>query len=395
MQNVTHDQSNDQFDKSQLRRWCIAIVAETKPDDIDNVKVFPVEHLNFEDGGVLETEKIDAVIPDKDGITKTSNSERKRWMMARWLPDGADGRQSAPDVVSGETVQLYRYGNSETVYWKTEFRERELRRLEHVVHAYSNLKSGRKEFDLTSSYGQTFSTKRKYVQIWTSKSDGEAYEYRLSINTKDSTVRLGDDVDNTFGINSDETEVYLRNASGTYLIEYEKYMTGYAETQICFRSAQIRLIAPSVVIGGGGSCKGNITINDWHVFTHVYADNNEAFASIGNKFESYSHYKDGDNLRKSNNTIVDETTTHTTKNTTQTANSSGSHNVNTPIANFSNEVRVGGTVTAGNFSAGGRSFNSWGDGVDGGLNNHESRVSSLETRVATLEQQVASLLARL
>ncbi len=216
MGNVSHDQTSDLFDKSQLRRWCLGIIAETKPDDVDEVKVYPVEHLSLEEGDVLETEEVEAVMPDKDGVVKTSTTERKRWLEARWKPEGDDGRQSAPDVVSGETVQLYRYGNSETIYWNTIFRERELRRLEHVVHAFSNLREGREEFDLESSYGYTFSTKRKAVQIWTTKSDGEAFEYDITINTGESNVKIKDDIINMFEIDSPIHRVRCINADGTY-----------------------------------------------------------------------------------------------------------------------------------------------------------------------------------
>ena len=216
MRAVDHDQTSDTFDKSQLRRWCIGIVAETKPDDIDEIKVYPVEHLSMEEGGVLEEEPVEATMPDKDGIIKTTSTERKRWQEARWKSEGDDGRQSAPDVVAGETVQLYRYGNSETVYWNTIFRERSLRRLEHVVHAFSNLKEGREEFGLESSYGHTFSTKRKYIQIWTTKSDGEAFEYAFTIRTDESTVRLKDDINNMFEIESPIHRVRCINADGTF-----------------------------------------------------------------------------------------------------------------------------------------------------------------------------------
>lgn len=216
MTNIDPNKTKDTFDKSQLIRWCIGIIAETKPDDVDKVKVYPVEHLNLEHGDILEIDEIEAAVPDKDGVIKTSISDRKKWLYARWLPDGADGRQSAPDVVSGETVQLYRFSDSETIYWKTEFRERELRRLEHVVHAYSNLKEGREEFQLDSSYGNTFSTKRKYIQIWTTNSDGEAFEYTFTINTADSTVKLKDDIDNMVEIDSPIHRVRCINNDGTY-----------------------------------------------------------------------------------------------------------------------------------------------------------------------------------
>lgn len=216
MTNINPNESKNTFDKSQLVRWCIGIVAETKPDDVDIVKVYPVEHLNLENGEILEVDEIEAVVPDMDGVVKTSITERKKWLYARWLPDGADGRQSAPDVVSGETLQLYRFSDSETIYWKTEFRERELRRLEHVVHAYSNLREGRNEFQLNSSYGNTFSTKRKYIEIWTTNSDGEAFEYTFTINTGNSTVKLRDDINNMFEIDSPIHRVKAINADGTH-----------------------------------------------------------------------------------------------------------------------------------------------------------------------------------
>jgi hypothetical protein len=268
MRPVTHDQTSDSFDKSQLRRWCIGIVAETKPDYVDIVKVFPVEHLTYEEGDVLETETYDASVPDKNGVVKSSSTQRQRWLEAKWLPDGADGRQSAPDVVNGETVVLYRYANSEKFFWRTMFREPKLRRLEHVVHAFSNLKEGRDAFDMKSSYGYVFSTKNKFIQIWTSDSDGEDFIYDLAINTQENTYHVRDNIDNIMGIISDEKEVYCRNAAGTYTRWVDQDIISNAMRE--WKSTAVKkhlMISPLTVVDSPVTVfKGNVRVDG-----HLYA----------------------------------------------------------------------------------------------------------------------------
>lgn len=204
------------MDSSNLKTYCIGVVAVTKKPGDDIISVYPTEKLAYEDGDVATNSKeVKITGKNASGVSFTSASTRNSTIEARWFSDGLDGRQTAPDVVAGETVRVYRFADSEVFYWKTIFREPALRRLEHVVYAYSNLPSGRTPFGNSSSYGQLFSTLDKKISIWTSSSNGEKFSYQCTLDAKNSTVRIQDNVANTVGINSSETEVFIKNSKGT------------------------------------------------------------------------------------------------------------------------------------------------------------------------------------
>ncbi len=245
---------------SGLFPYGLGIVAVTKEDNVDTVMFFPAEKLSLEYGKVDEIkDEIEVEVLDSNNKKHKVKAERGAMMEARWFPDGTDGRQSAPDVVNGETIQIYRFRDSDTFYWKTILREPELRRLEHVVYAYSNLPSGRTKFELDSSYGNSWSTKDKKVTMWTSQSNGEAFSYLFKIDTAASTWSMWDNVNNGFGIESNLGQVYMRTTSGGFIEITQNTATMNLsgaleiETPRARFSNEVavttRLIVPSLVLG--------------------------------------------------------------------------------------------------------------------------------------------------
>lgn len=210
------------FDSSKLRTYCIGIVATDKPRNTDVISFYPVEGLSFEEGNPADNkEDVDVVIVNASGKSQKSKTERKSVLNARWFSDGSDGRQTAPDVINGETVRIYKYGDSEVFYWKTMFRECEIRRKEHVVFAYGNLASGRTPWDIDSSYGNMWSTHDKKIMFWTSTSDGEKFKYNFTIDTLNSYYEMKDDIGNSFGFLSQPHQIFMKNATGS-MIQFEK-----------------------------------------------------------------------------------------------------------------------------------------------------------------------------
>lgn len=94
------------MDSSKLKTYCIGIVAITKPVGTDKVMVYPAEKLTLEDGKVDEiSENMEVSVVDVSGVSYKAKVNRTAMIEARWFADGADGRQTAPDVVNGETVR--------------------------------------------------------------------------------------------------------------------------------------------------------------------------------------------------------------------------------------------------------------------------------------------------
>ena len=397
------------MDISQWRLDMIGMVAVAKPEGSWDVEFYPTEKLPMEDGDINVVKDITAVVRDLKGNTNTSAGQRKSKFPARWYPGGDDGRQTAPDVQPGEMIEIWRFGDSQRYFWRTYKNNPTLRRLEHVVHAYSNVREFGPAMNLESSYGSCFSTLNKVLSFWTSKSDGEAFKYTFQFNTKNSTFRVGDDVDNTFAINSEEDEVYMRNSIGSYLNLYGQYMSGYASRQICLKSDRIiKLLAPSVVIGGRGSCgHGPTKIEDWHPTTHVYANNDENYASIGNKYDAFTNFKGNDVSTTAKGTVSTEAPAVTTTTESHKVEATKAHEVTSPLSSFSDDVNVGkkldvgddarfkrdvyvdGDVEARRISA--QTFSWGGRNLGQGMQEMEQLVQQLQQQVQQLESRVQAL----
>lgn len=183
----------------------------------DIIKVWSPDLLPYEDGEVdTNDEDEEQTLIGFDGKPKKVKVKRKSAVTAKWHCT-TDGRMTPPNVTNGETVELYQYGHDHTYYWVSNGRQPELRRLEHVVHAFSDLSEGREGFDSSSSYGHTFSTREKFVNIWTSMSDGEAFAYQLYFDTEDSRLGLHDNTGNILYIDSEAEEIHIRNSAGSYV----------------------------------------------------------------------------------------------------------------------------------------------------------------------------------
>ena len=93
------------------------------------------------------------------------------------------------------------------------FAEPELRRLEDVMYAYSNVKSGTNAYDKNTSYWVRYNTRDKYVHLHTAKNDGEPFIYDLKIDAAAGVVSVRDDVGNFIELNSSTNTISLKSLS--------------------------------------------------------------------------------------------------------------------------------------------------------------------------------------
>jgi hypothetical protein len=188
---------------SKFTFYSVGIVATTKPLGSDIISVVPMEQLNLADGP-LETfsDKRSLNLPNATGKVYSGTFTSTVKISATWLPLSDSNRMTAPDVCQNETVMLYRYANTDQYYWTTIFREPLIRRLEHVVYAYGNLRAPLQAWDQNSSYWMLWSTVEKLIHLHTSKSDGEPYAYDIIIDTKHGSVTIKDDINNSMTLDS-------------------------------------------------------------------------------------------------------------------------------------------------------------------------------------------------
>lgn len=253
--------------ESKLKLYSLGIVIITKPRGTDYIEVSPIEDLPLVDGLIEDLKyKYDVTLPDAKGKAVSSKVEGNNILKAKWIPFGHSNRMSAPDVVKNETVVIFRFADTDEYYWTTIFREPSIRRLETVLYAYGDLPIGLTPFDKDSSYWAEVSTHDKYIQVHTSKSDGEPYEYDIIIETAKGSVTVKDDVGNYYKLDS---------PSGT--------ITANANEHIVLNAPLITLNANNIVNNASSSIHNN---------TPVTYDSDDVVIG-GNLYVQGSEYIDG------------------------------------------------------------------------------------------------------
>lgn len=204
---------------SQFRLYSIAIAAENRKLDSHELECMPVEILGFVDGEItsdrqeFEDEGVDAF--DESYTVKVSQSNS---VVATWLQWGSN-RITPPDIRRGERLMLWRFGDTDKLYWTDTGLDGFLRRLETAIWAFSNTRDeSTKALTPENSYFMEVSTHRKQITLRTCKSDGEPFAYTMQLNTKEGVFTLTDDDENYIEFDSAERKITLKNKDGTVVI---------------------------------------------------------------------------------------------------------------------------------------------------------------------------------
>lgn len=167
---------------SQLKPYSLGVVVIDKPETSDVIQVFPAEQLPFAEGDL---------------------SKNKRMQIsASWIRIGDSNRFTSPDVYKGETVQIYRYANTEEYFWSDIMREPSLRKKERVIIAISNVPGKGDVQTLDKSYYLEMSTKDKRMHIHTSDNDGELCTYDVVLDTVKGNLTILDGMGNIITLDS-------------------------------------------------------------------------------------------------------------------------------------------------------------------------------------------------
>lgn len=217
--------------QASLRRFCRGIVVEDKEPTSNTVKVWPYEILPLMDGVITP----DLIEYTNDGIDHNAKKWERtvktgHWIECEWFYDETN-RVTPPDLKRREKVTIWRVADSHKFYWTTDGREDHLRRLEHVVHAYSDVPPDiLEDVELTpdNTYTHTVSTRDGRIHWRTSKANSEEFLYDLIIDTANNFAMLTDDTLNRFSIDSVERIVRMENADGTFLEMNKEDIIGYA-----------------------------------------------------------------------------------------------------------------------------------------------------------------------
>lgn len=220
----------DGFDRSLLRPYAIAVVVEDKVRNSSKVKVWPMEILPIIDGEL----DLESIVMKNDGVDATGrpydvSATTEEWVEAEWIRDESN-RVFAPDLRTREKVMLWKYADSEVLFWTPSRREEYLRRGEHLLLAYSALpEEGEDEAKtMDNSYTVEVNTFDGYIQINTVKLRGEPFAYTLLLDTANGTFTIKDDDGQHIFLDSNEEIIQVLNKSTTMLEINKKDINGYA-----------------------------------------------------------------------------------------------------------------------------------------------------------------------
>jgi hypothetical protein len=243
--------------ESKLKLYSLGIVVSDKARDSDYIEVFPIEELPLSDGLISDIKhKYDVSLPDAKGLLNNTKLEGTNTLRAKWVPYGHSNRMSAPDVVKNETVVILRYADTDKYYWFSIFREPSLRRLETVLYAFGDLAKGLTAFNKDSSYWFEVSTHDKYIQLHTSSSDGEPFEYDIVIETETGSISVKDNVGNFYKLDSAAGAITVE-ATNEIILNAPK-VTINASSNVVINTPTINANTSNVQVSGSIHAGGSI-----------------------------------------------------------------------------------------------------------------------------------------
>ena len=232
-------------DQSQLKIYSLGLVANNKAMSDEEgkpefrIQVTPIESLSMLDGELASLpEDQEASGTDASGQSYSSKIKTDTAVEAKWLP-GSSGtnRRTPPDVRRGERVLIWQYGDTTEFYWSSLGMDDHLRKLETAIYTWSGTTD--EAVDGTQEgncYSLEISTHTGQITLKTSKANNEHCVYGIQINAKEGNIKIVDDLDNEFVFDSAETNLWMKNADGTYLELNKEIINAYAPDAMNFEA---------------------------------------------------------------------------------------------------------------------------------------------------------------
>lgn len=197
------------------------IVAENKVLGQNDILVWPYQKTPWMQGDVQgQLQKITVKSVDANGKKIESSANTDTVIEAKWRP-GDSNWSTAPDVQRGEVVELIRYADMNTYFWRERGDGAAARRVETKRMLVSaNKTSG--EPNPNTHYMLEISGHTGAINITTSQANGEVSKYHITINATGGIISLGDAEGNEIYLSTKEKIIQLRNSDGSLVQVNEK-----------------------------------------------------------------------------------------------------------------------------------------------------------------------------
>lgn len=312
------------MDMTKFYVYSLGEVAVNKKLDSRLIEVTPTEHLSFVDGQLtdnLTTQTSQGT--DAQGNAYTTSVDTSVTVEAEWLNFTEPNRTTAPDVRRGESVLIWRYADSDKFWWTCNVARPDLRKLETIVHAYSDTTDESVKSGPDTTYYMEISTHRGIIHIHTSKSNGEPFVYDMQLNCKDGSFLFQDDIGNYWSMDSKNVRHEFKNSDGSWIDMNRKI---------------INIFAPDTV--NITADKGNINMKAGTDITHNAGSNITSKAGATITLDAGSSYA----LKTGTTATINAGSTISTKST-------GTTNV-APMTTFQGNVTVSAMLLTMSMSAG-------------------------------------------
>ena len=231
-----------------------AIVVADKEAGSRMVEVYPFESLSSLEGTITAAQaKVSNTYRRADGTEETIELSVSATVRAEWL--GSPNEMLAPDVGRGESIKLYKAGNSGRFYWSDTGRGHDKRRTEVKTWAFA---ASNEDMDTDiivtdkNQYIVELNTKEGVLTIRTSKERGEVSVYEIQLNTGQGYIIAKDDTGNYVRLHTEDKIIELVNADGTHVRLARKDIFAFAEKTINADAEDINIRAEqNVTISAG------------------------------------------------------------------------------------------------------------------------------------------------
>ncbi len=186
---------------SKFEFYSYGIVAKDLDEDSQYAHITPIEGYPNINGDIAAVNTKTITSTDMNGGIDTSTINKSYTIIAKWLPISNPNRITPPMLCKGETVGIYKFGDSDKYFWVNLYNEVMLRKQEKVIYAFSN-KASIDDTSTDQAYTISVDTINKHISIHTSKNDGEYTAYDIEINTGEGKIIIEDDKDNLIMLDS-------------------------------------------------------------------------------------------------------------------------------------------------------------------------------------------------
>lgn len=197
------------------------------------IQVTPTEWLPMHDGEMVSNPtKMTHKATDVDGNESQGMIMLDQTIEATWLP-GSSNRITAPTIRRGEHVSIWASDTDDKFYWKELGIDDHLRKLETIIIGISNTTDESvTELNTENMYWIELSTHSKRIAFSSSKSNGEAYQHELFIDTDNSEFTYTDDIGNFINVQSKVNLIHLQNAKGAFVKLDQKDLKMFAPQDV-------------------------------------------------------------------------------------------------------------------------------------------------------------------